>query len=328
MARPTKDGMDYFPLDTNLDTKFQLIEAKHGLTGFAIIIKLLQKVYGENGYFYPWSEKEKLLFCKDVNSEITLVNSVITTALEYKMFDKTVFDRISVLTSTGIQKRYFCALKKKKSFKIYSDVMLIKPEFSEDVKLSILSYSGNNDAITGVFTGNNPTSNGVSTGNNTEKKKEIGNSEIGNVENGNKNNATPENPAQAFSVSQNGSVSSFSGSERIEAARKIWNDAGCIPPCQRSVLNFSPDILSECIRTINSFSDEAIEEAIRNYSTITSSSAHEVGMPYGSFHGFLKGGVDKFISASKPFERFKKQAVNQGSKKQLVTDLSDVPDTF
>ena len=35
MARPTKQGIDYFPLDVDfdLDDKFQLVMAKHGAIG-------------------------------------------------------------------------------------------------------------------------------------------------------------------------------------------------------------------------------------------------------------------------------------------------------
>ena len=40
MARPIKDGVDYFPFDVSLDEKFELIEAEFGLTGFAVIVKL------------------------------------------------------------------------------------------------------------------------------------------------------------------------------------------------------------------------------------------------------------------------------------------------
>ena len=49
MARPIKDGVDYFPLDVNLDMKFRLLEAKHGIVGFGIIIKLFQRIYADNG---------------------------------------------------------------------------------------------------------------------------------------------------------------------------------------------------------------------------------------------------------------------------------------
>ena len=37
-----KDGIPYFPLDCELDSKFELIEAEFGLQGFAVVVKLLQ----------------------------------------------------------------------------------------------------------------------------------------------------------------------------------------------------------------------------------------------------------------------------------------------
>ena len=50
MARPNKQGVDYFPLDIHLDDKFKFIEIKYKLEGFAIVIKLLQRMY-EHGYW-------------------------------------------------------------------------------------------------------------------------------------------------------------------------------------------------------------------------------------------------------------------------------------
>ncbi len=41
-----KDGIPYFPLDCELDSKFELIEAEFGLQGFAVVVKLLQRIYG------------------------------------------------------------------------------------------------------------------------------------------------------------------------------------------------------------------------------------------------------------------------------------------
>lgn len=45
MARPQKQGLDYFPIDTNMDQddKIALIESKHSVTGFGVLIKLLNK---------------------------------------------------------------------------------------------------------------------------------------------------------------------------------------------------------------------------------------------------------------------------------------------
>ena len=42
MARPQKEGLDYFPFDVDMDQddKVALIEAKHGITGFGVVVKL------------------------------------------------------------------------------------------------------------------------------------------------------------------------------------------------------------------------------------------------------------------------------------------------
>ena len=43
------NGINYFPLNVHLDDKFELIEAEFGLKGFAIVVKLFQKIYGQQG---------------------------------------------------------------------------------------------------------------------------------------------------------------------------------------------------------------------------------------------------------------------------------------
>ena len=50
-----KSGIDYFPLDVVLDEKFELIEAEYGLTGFGVIVRLLQEIYGKAGYYIEWT---------------------------------------------------------------------------------------------------------------------------------------------------------------------------------------------------------------------------------------------------------------------------------
>lgn len=52
-----KSGIDYFPLDVALDEKFELIEAEFGLTGFGVVVKLLQKIYGGQGYYVEWTKE-------------------------------------------------------------------------------------------------------------------------------------------------------------------------------------------------------------------------------------------------------------------------------
>jgi len=160
MARPTKDGLDYFPLNTKNDDKFDLIEARHGLIGYAIIVKLYQKIYNEFGYFYPWGERQKLLFSRAILMPIEEINTVVESAVEFGLFDQGQYDS-GILTSKGIQRRYFEASKKRKVVKLYSDILLIIPELTDK-----------QSPCNGVFTGINPQVSVLNDGNNPQSKEE------------------------------------------------------------------------------------------------------------------------------------------------------------
>jgi len=138
MARPQKQGLDYFPLDVDMDQddKIQLIEAEHGLVGFAIVIKLLMKIYKE-GYFYHWTEKEQLIFSKRVNADINQVNAVINSCIKWGLFDKNLFEKHNILTSKGIQRRYLEAISRRKKVTIIKEFYLLQNEYSNVVFVDI-----------------------------------------------------------------------------------------------------------------------------------------------------------------------------------------------
>ncbi|MCC2250041.1 DUF4373 domain-containing protein [Virgibacillus sp. AGTR] len=126
MARPTKEGLDYFPLDVDIDQddKIALIEATHGLEGFGIIIKLLMKIY-DNSYFYKWGEKEQLLFSRRVNVNINRVNDIINDCVKWGIFSKRLYEQHEILSSAGIQRRYLEASSRRKQVNITSDYLLL-----------------------------------------------------------------------------------------------------------------------------------------------------------------------------------------------------------
>lgn len=129
MARPIKEGLEYFPLDCDIDQddKIALIEAAHGIKGFGIVIKLLMKIYN-NSYFYEWTEKEQLLFSKRVNVDINEVNVVINDLIKWDFFDKQMFESLKILTSTGIQRRYLEAVGRRQKAKILKKHLLLDQE--------------------------------------------------------------------------------------------------------------------------------------------------------------------------------------------------------
>jgi hypothetical protein len=133
MARPQKEGLDYFPLDVDVDQddKVALIEAQHGVTGFAIVVKLLMKVY-KNSYFYNWTEKEQLLFSRGINVDINTLQDVVNDCIKWELFSKKMYDNHQVLTSKGIQLRYLEATSRRQEVKILQEYLLIcKPKVNE-----------------------------------------------------------------------------------------------------------------------------------------------------------------------------------------------------
>ena len=133
MARPAKVGLDYFPLDCVLDDKIELIEAEFGLTGFAVVVKLFQKIYGEQGYYCEWTKEVALLFARKCGVGGNVVSEIVASALKRGIFNNDLFNRYEILTSRGIQKRYFEAVSRRKQIEVKNEYLLIKvAQFSEN----------------------------------------------------------------------------------------------------------------------------------------------------------------------------------------------------
>ncbi len=58
MARPQKDGLDYFPFDVDFmkDTKVRRIARTFGCTGTMAIVMLFTDIYRTRGYYMNWDE--------------------------------------------------------------------------------------------------------------------------------------------------------------------------------------------------------------------------------------------------------------------------------
>ena len=119
------NGIEYFSLDVYLDDKFALIEAEFGLTGFAVVVKLFQKIYGQRGYYCEWNEDVALLFSRQNGVGGNVVSEIIKSALKRGIFDKNLYDKFGILTSKGIQKRYLEATKRRLKVDIKSQYLLI-----------------------------------------------------------------------------------------------------------------------------------------------------------------------------------------------------------
>lgn len=122
-----KIGLNYFSFDVDFfsDPKIEFVSAKYGEIGELIIIKLLCKIY-RHGYYLTWGEDECLLFSKKAGDSITrdLVDGVINECLKRDFFNLALFEKYSILTSNGIQKRYIESVSKRKGINIYKEYLL------------------------------------------------------------------------------------------------------------------------------------------------------------------------------------------------------------
>ena len=113
-----KEGIDSFLLDCHTNDNIAEIEAEFGVKGFAIIVRLWQKIYSEKGYYCEWIERSPLLFLAqwfggNSGVDLNLINTVVSRAIKIGIFSEPMFKDYAILTSEGIQKRYFDVVKRR-----------------------------------------------------------------------------------------------------------------------------------------------------------------------------------------------------------------------
>ena len=145
MARPEKQGLDYFPLDIDIDSddKVYLIQAKHGIAGFGILIKLFMKIY-RNGYYLRFTEREEIIFAAQNNIDINVCRNVVNECINESIFDKDIYNKYQILTSRGIQKRYFEVSERRKKTELIKEICLIDTSKYNNLVNVDINYVNNN----------------------------------------------------------------------------------------------------------------------------------------------------------------------------------------
>ena len=115
MARPKKQGIDYFPLDVNFfsDVKIRKIARACGSQSTSILICLLCNIYKDNGYYILWDEDLPFVIADSVGVSEGAVKEVILKAIQVDFFNKDIYEKYKVLTSHGIQSRFKSAVYKR-----------------------------------------------------------------------------------------------------------------------------------------------------------------------------------------------------------------------
>ncbi|MCC8015371.1 MAG: DUF4373 domain-containing protein [Eubacterium sp.] len=111
MARPIKEGLDYFPLNTVFSTEFKLLRAEFGAKGITVLIVIMMLIHREHGYYCEWREDICLTVAEDcgfgVNS--SFVSEIAGACLRREVFNEEMYKKYNILTSAKIQKVYLAA---------------------------------------------------------------------------------------------------------------------------------------------------------------------------------------------------------------------------
>lgn len=112
------NSIPYFPTQVNIfeEVAMELIEAKYGMKAETAVMKLLCKIYKENGYYIPWNDEQCTLFSNKAGRDITAeeMQGIVDILVEKGFFDKDTFWAHQILTSVEIQKVWLEATKRRK----------------------------------------------------------------------------------------------------------------------------------------------------------------------------------------------------------------------
>jgi len=135
MGRPLKQGLDYFSVDVDFfqSAKVRRIIKACGAKSVSVLICLLANVYRKDGYFMKWDGDMGCLIAEETGLDIgtsrteLMVTDVLSKALSVGFFDAGIFNEYGVLTSEGIQERYFSAIERRKKIEIIKEYFLLNP---------------------------------------------------------------------------------------------------------------------------------------------------------------------------------------------------------
>jgi len=161
MARPTKQGLDYFPFDVAFfeDRGIRAVKRRYGADGLMIYIYTLTAIYRDKGYYVKFDDDLKDDIGEVLNMDDNKIQQVINFLCERSLFDNKLFASDKVLTSHGIQLRYQKAKAetgKKRDIEVDERLWVLKKEETESfIKLAHfegfprknLSFSRNNESF-------------------------------------------------------------------------------------------------------------------------------------------------------------------------------------
>lgn len=137
MARTSKPGLEYFPLDVNFlqDRKVRRISNRHHAVGIAALTALFCLIYKEQGYYVPWNKDTLFDLADEVGCPEKKMQDIINDCLSAGIFDDVLYQEHSVLTSKAIQEQYHRIISdSRRKNKLPQEPFWILPNGEEDAE--------------------------------------------------------------------------------------------------------------------------------------------------------------------------------------------------
>ena len=133
MARPRKEGLDYFPLDVNFfdSVPIRRIKMACGPSSVSAIISLLSRIYS-NGYFIEWTADMPFLIAESIGISEGAANEIVKKAVQIGYFDASLYQKFAILTNREIQEVFLEATKKRTGKNTINDDYLIPEVLAPD----------------------------------------------------------------------------------------------------------------------------------------------------------------------------------------------------
>ena len=109
MARTIQQGMLYFNLDVDFlqNIKVRRILRSCGPQAIIVLIWLLSSIYRDDGYYVQWHEDMPFLIADDVGINEGAVEEIVKKAIQVGFFSAEMYEAYNILTSRGLQQRFF-----------------------------------------------------------------------------------------------------------------------------------------------------------------------------------------------------------------------------
>ena len=129
-VRVAMTGINSFLLDCRTNDNISEIEGDFGLKGFAVVVRLWQKIYSEKGYYCEWAGRSPVLFLSNwfggnSGATVDLINEIVSRCLSNGIFDAGMYEKYSILTSARIQSQYFDVVKRREHIPVKKEYLLV-----------------------------------------------------------------------------------------------------------------------------------------------------------------------------------------------------------